>query len=111
MVEQIPAKNDVMIFKIAVDVLDASNSKEFKAEIVPLLDANPKAVFDMSLVTFIDSSGLGALLSCLRKLNSAGGDLRLAGLTKPARSLLELVRMHKIVETFDTTEEAVASLL
>ena len=109
MVEQIPA-NDVMIFRIQVEVLDASNSKEFKTEIGPLLEANPKAVFDLSRITFIDSSGLGALLSCLRKLNEVGGDLKLAGLTKPARSLLELVRMHKIVEIFETTEEAVASL-
>ncbi|MBI3736649.1 STAS domain-containing protein, partial [Candidatus Sumerlaeota bacterium] len=57
----------------------------------------------------LDSSGLGAILSCLRKLNSVGGDLKLCAMSKPVHTLFELVRMHKIFEIFPTRDEAVRS--
>jgi anti-sigma B factor antagonist len=75
------------------------------------LDAgNAKVVFDMSQLQFVDSSGLGALLSCLRQLNAAGGGLTLCGIAKPVCSLFELVRMDRISEIFDTKTDAVGAL-
>jgi anti-sigma B factor antagonist len=55
----------------------------------------------------VDSSGLGAFISCLRKLNGKGGDLKLCGMSKQVRAVFELVRMHRIFEIFGTTDEAV----
>jgi anti-sigma B factor antagonist len=60
----------------------------------------------MAKVKFVDSSGLGALLSCLRQVNAEGGDLKICGLTKQVRVIFELVRMHRIFEMFNTREEA-----
>jgi len=87
--------------------LDASNAKDFKREIEPMLAASSKFVFDMSKLTFVDSSGLAVLLSCLRQLNASGGDLKLFGMTKPVRALFELVRMHRVFDIFNTKDEAV----
>jgi anti-sigma B factor antagonist len=98
---------DVTVVGLPGEQLDASNAKEFKSHIAPVLEANSKVVFDMSLLRFVDSSGLGAILSCLRRLNAAGGDLKLCGLSKPVRALFELVRMHKIFDIYVTKEEAV----
>jgi anti-sigma B factor antagonist len=87
----------------------------------PILEKSSKVVFDMSSVNFLDSSGCGALLSCLRQVNTAGGDMKLFGVTKPVRTLFELIRMHRIrtlfelirmhriVEMYDTKEAALAS--
>ena len=75
----------------------------------PLLIEDAKVVFDMSTLRFVDSSGLGALLSCLRQLNSVGGDMNLCGMSKQVRALFELVRMHRIFDIFNTPEEAVRS--
>lgn len=69
-----------------------------------------RAVLDMSQLQFVDSSGLGAILSCLRELNKRDGDLSLCGLTKPVRTLFELVRMHRVFEIFNTREEAIRAL-
>jgi anti-sigma B factor antagonist len=90
--------------------LDASNAKEFKRDIAPVLEVNSQVVFDLSQLRFVDSSGLGAILSCLRQLNAAGGDLKLCGLSKPVRALFELVRMHRIFDIYGTKEEAVQAL-
>jgi anti-sigma B factor antagonist len=63
-------------------------------------------VIDLSRLRFVDSSGLGAFISCLRKLNAKGGDLKLCGMSKQVRAVFELVRMHRIFDIFGTREEA-----
>jgi anti-sigma B factor antagonist len=92
---------------VPVDELDASNSSEFKRDITPILQANTKLVLDLSQLRFVDSSGLGAMLSCLRQLTAKGGDLKLCGMSKQVRALFELVRMHRIFDIYNTREDAV----
>lgn len=101
--------DDVAVLTFPVESLDASNAKEIKKEMEPFLLENKFLIFDLSNLEFVDSSGLGALLSCLRKMKDAGGDLRLCGMQKTVRVLFELVRMHRIFEIFNTKEEAVLS--
>jgi sigma-B regulation protein RsbU (phosphoserine phosphatase) len=98
---------DVMVVVLAGAQLDASTAEEFKRDIMPVLEAHPQAVFDLSRLTFVDSSGLGAFLSCLRHVQAQGGDLKLCGLTPPVRALFELVRLHRIFHIFDTPEAAI----
>lgn len=99
-------QGSITIMTIPGDHLDASNAKEFKQDVSALIEDGMKAVLDMSQLQFVDSSGLGAILSCLRQLNKREGDLALCGMTKPVRTLFELVRMHRIFEIFNTSEEA-----
>ncbi len=99
--------NDVAVATILVEELDASNVGDFRRDIAPVLEAHPRLVLDLSRLRFVDSSGLGAFISCLRKLNAAGGDLKLSGMSKPVRAVFELVRMHRVFDIFDTPEDAV----
>lgn len=101
--------NDVAIVTLTEGILDANTAPIFKSEIIPILKSEYRVVFDMSNVRFVDSSGVGAILSCLRTLNAVGGDLKICSLTKPVLSLFELVRMHKIFDIFNTREQAVES--
>ena len=98
---------DVTIVAVQTEVLDAGNAKEFRADISPVLEQDVNIVFDMSRVNFLDSSGCGTILSCLRQLNSAGGDLKMYGLQQSVRTLFELIRLHRIIDIFNTREEAV----
>ena len=98
---------DVAVVEIPVDELDASNTGELKHDIAPVLEANAKLVIYLSRLRFVDSSGLGAILSCLRQLTSKGGDLKLSGMQKQVRAVFELVRMHRIFDIYGTREEAV----
>jgi anti-sigma B factor antagonist len=97
---------DVTVATIPVEELDASNATDFKRDMAPLLDAHTKLVIDLGRLRFVDSSGLGAFISCLRKLNGKGGDLKLCGMSKQVRAVFELVRMHRIFDIFGTREEA-----
>jgi anti-sigma B factor antagonist len=99
--------DDVTVVLVPVEELDASNAGEFKRAIAPTLEANTQLVIDLSRLRFIDSSGLGAMLSCLRQVSAKGGDLKLCGMSKQVRATFELVRMHRIFDIFSTREEAV----
>ncbi len=104
---KIDQENDVTIVQLPPDTLDAINAKEFKKDVSQHLTVNRKVVFDLSKINFVDSSGLGALLSCLRTLNTIHGDLKLCGMTKQVSALFELVRMHRTFDALNTREEAV----
>jgi len=98
---------DVAAVSVPVDELDASNASELKRDIAPLLQANVKVVLDLGRVRFMDSSGLGAMLSCLRQLSAKKGDLKLCGLSKQVRGAFELVRLHRIFDIYPSRAEAV----
>ena len=98
---------DVTLVVLPGEQLDASNAKEFKRDMAPLLEPCRRVIFDLTELRFVDSSGLGAILSSLRQLNANGGDLKLCGMSKPVRALFELVRMHKIFEIHETRDDAI----
>ena len=98
---------DVAVTTVPVEELDAGNVEEFKRDIAPLLEAHANLVLDLSRLRFVDSSGLGAFISCLRKVNASGGDLKLCGMSKKVRAVFELVRMHRVFDIQPTREDAV----
>lgn len=97
----------VMVALIPVEELDAGNAGEFKREITRIMSSDTRLVIDFSRLRFIDSSGLGVMLSCLRHLGAEGGELKLCGMSKEVRGTFELVRMHRIFDIFPTCQEAV----
>ena len=101
--------DNVSIVRIKYDALDANNTEQFKKEISPIIDKNTNIIFDMSDVNFIDSSGCGSLLSCLRRVNKQGGHLKLFGVQQQVQMVFELIRLHRIIEIFGSKKEAVKS--
>lgn len=99
-----------VMLQIASDHLDAGNVGTFKQLIQPYLDENQVVLVDMSQLDFVDSSGLGSLLSCLRAMNNKGGKLKLIGMTKPVHSLFELVRMNRIFSIYENKQAAIEAL-
>src|SRR5579883_2650766 len=106
MVMRVEPRGDVAVITPGVDHLDAGQVEEFKRDIAPALAEHRHVVLDMSPLSFVDSAGLGAILSCLRRLSAADGDLKLCGLSHPVKSVFELARMHRIFDIYDTPEDA-----
>jgi len=91
--------------------LDASSSNELKEKVsCNAKEKNTFLVVDMGDVDFIDSSGLGSLVSCLRSINKQGGDIRICSLKDPVRAIFELTRLHHIFEIFDNSSDALKSI-
>jgi anti-sigma B factor antagonist len=108
-IEKIPEGKGAIII-VQSENLDAGNVKTFKEALQPQLTSFDNVLLDMSRLTFIDSSGLGALLYCLRTMNGKKGQLKLFAMAKPVQALFELVRMHRIFSIYNTREEALAAL-
>ena len=100
---------DVLVVTVPGNHLDASVADDFKQALGPLLEGCPKVVLDMKGLRFVDSAGIGSILSCLRRLSACDGDLKLCGVSAPVRSSFEIARMHRIIDIFDTCEEALAA--
>ena len=88
---------------------DFYKTKLMNPSVSSVLKRNNKLVFDMRHVKFFDSSDCGILLTCLKILTNSGGDLKLCRVHKSVLTLFELLRIHRIVEIFNTREEAVRS--
>lgn len=93
----------------AQESLDASNSLAVKERLKEIVATYRQVIVDGAALKFVDSSGLGVLLSALRQANSQGGEIKLARLQQPVRVVLELTRMHRIFEIYESLESAVES--
>lgn len=65
-------------------------------------------VINLASTEFMDSSGLGALIGCLKVARQAGGDLRIACVQKQVQMVLELTNMNRVLAPYATVEEAFA---
>ncbi len=106
---KIEKRGDVTVIGLPCIGLDAGNAVEFKKDVAPLLQDSHKVILDLSSVVFMDSAGLGAILSVLKKVSSDKGELKLSGMGKEIRALFELVRMHRILDVYNDTDQAVRS--
>jgi anti-sigma B factor antagonist len=100
------------IVKPEGDRLDIEVASDFRAMLLSLIEqGHRRLVVDLSQVSFIDSSGLGALVSALKTLKRSdnGGDVRLANVQAPVVSLLEIIRLNRVFTSYQTVEQAVAS--
>lgn len=102
---------DMTVAVVPMEELDASNSAEFKREIAPLLAETRRVVFDLSRLRFVDSSGLGAFISCLRQMRARDGEMKLCGMSNQVRAAFELVRLHQAFDIRSTAAEAVICLM
>ena len=71
-----------------------------------LEDASARTLVDLSGVTFMDTRAITVLVQGLKRCREAGGDLKLCSPTKAVRVILELMRLDKAFELFDTEQEA-----
>jgi len=99
----------VCVLNWSVDHLDAANSSTFRTESAQHIKIATKVVLDLTGVTFIDSAGLGALLSVMRALGERSGEFRICCAPKAIQVLFELVRLHKILDIHETRAEAIAA--
>src|SRR5262245_33375564 len=72
-------------------------------------NGHARVVIDLSDTAFIDSSGLGALVSCLKKTRQAGGDLRIAGPTAQVEMVLDLTNLNRVLQPSQTVAIASAA--
>jgi anti-sigma B factor antagonist len=72
-------------------------------------DGAKKIVLNLGDVTYIDSSGIGELVSAFTTVSNSGGNLKLLNLTKRVQDLLQITKLYTVFEVFNDEPSAVAS--
>jgi anti-sigma B factor antagonist len=105
---RIEEKEGIVVVYVREERLDAHNSNELKEEMQRLFHEGKKNILiDLGEVRFIDSSGLGALVSGFKNAITNQGNLKLSGLQPQVKSMFELTRLHRVFEIFPSTVEAI----
>ncbi len=100
-----PVPDHTIVLKPKLSRLDAANAASFRREAVPRLKDKTVCVVDLAGVGFVDSSGLGSLVSLLKAMRP-GSQVRLANCAGTVRQLLQLTRLDRIFRTYDSVEAA-----
>ena len=98
--------NGVTIVEVAGELI-VGNRQLLKQSVLDRLEAGDrKFLIDFASSSYIDSSGLGVLVSLSKKIRESGGALRLAGLNEDLRTLFELTKLDTLFRITDTKEQA-----
>ena len=102
--------DNVAILEITQARLTAVAAPEFKQQVLAQIEAgHTRLVLDLSNVSFIDSTGLGALVGILKRIGNRG-DVTISGLQPAPAQMFRLTRMDKVFRIFRTSGEAASAL-
>jgi len=105
----IQRQSDITVVDVEGQLI-VGNRQELKQKVLDELEKGErKFLIDFSQTGYIDSSGLGVLVSLSKKIREQGGELRLANLNDDLKTLFELTKLDTLFQIADTRERALES--
>ncbi len=103
-------KYNAVVVELKGNIMGGPEAQEFNQLLHDLLDEGKNnVVVDLSGVKFMNSSGLGMLISGYTTMKNGEGNLKLANATDKINSLLVITKLITIFENFDSVEKAIES--
>lgn len=103
-------RGGIVVLQASEARLDASKASALRDELLRQIDAGQsQIVLDLSATEFMDSSGLGALVSAVKRLGSRG-TLAIAGAHGAVARLFTLTRMDRVFALHPSVDDAVKGL-
>ena len=104
------AIDNVIVTKVLDNRVTADEAAQLKEQILKCVNHGYNSIIlDLSEVTFIDSSGLGALISSLKSVGQAG-TLAISGARSPVMTTFRLTRMDRVFRMYNSTHDALQAL-
>ena len=101
---------NAVVIELKGNVMGGPDGAKLHDTLHELKDNGKKNVIvDLSRVKFMNSSGLGMLISGMTTMRNAGGDLRLAAVVDRIQSLLVITKLITVFKHYETVEEAIES--
>ena len=103
-------RGPVIILKPKGKILGGPDATVLKDQLQTFIDrGKTRVVIDLADVDYMNSTGLGILISTLTTLRKANGELKLANVTEKIQSLLTITKLVTVFDDYDNVEEAVAA--
>lgn len=104
--------NNVLVLELNGDLMGGTDSDAFRKVVdKAILNENVNVVVDLGNVNWMNSSGLGMLISSLTSLRSSDGDLKLANLSERLKRPMKITKLDSVFEDYESVEKAVQSYL
>jgi len=103
------ALQGVLVVDCSGRLVFGEESASLRDMVKKLLAQSPKVVMNLREVNYIDSGGLGTLVSLFTTARNAGGAVKLASVSQRVGDLLQVTKLFTIFEVFDEAEEAAKS--
>jgi anti-sigma B factor antagonist len=106
---QVTKHGDIVIIDVDGQLI-VGNRQELKQRVLDEAEGGARRILiDFAKTAYIDSSGLGVLVSLAKRLRELGGDIRLANLNDDLQTLFELTKLDTLFQISDTRERALES--
>ncbi len=93
-------------------ILDSTKTNQFRGEVNEIVSNGVDVVLvDLKDVTFVDSSGLGALVVALKTVRTSGGKFYICSINEQVKILFELTSMDRVFEVYENREAFDAAVL
>jgi anti-sigma B factor antagonist len=103
-------KYGAVVIELKGNVMGGQEASEFSETLRKLIEENKKnIVIDLAEVKFMNSSGLGMLISGYTTVKNGGGEYKIANATEKINSLLVMTKLITIFDNYDSVEDAVKS--
>ncbi len=101
---------DIVLLSFTGRITIGRNSQQIEWKVAELISSHTrKVIFDLSDVSFLDSTGVGIVVMCSGKLKKIGGQLRLCGCSGVVDETLRMTGVDNIVPFHSNIDEAVAA--
>jgi len=102
--------DDILVITIDGEVMGDTKNGDFHQFIYDAVEKDQTCiVIDLEAAKWMNSSGLGVLISALSTVRSCGGDLRMANLSERVRRPLVITKLDSVFNIYDSVSAAVAS--
>ena len=103
-------RGHVLVIELDGELMGGPEADEFRTIIdTAIKDEKNNVVVDMGKVNWMNSSGLGMLMSALTNLRGSGGDLKLANMTERVRRPIQITRLDSVFDDYETVDDAVST--
>ncbi|WP_320175864.1 STAS domain-containing protein [Maridesulfovibrio sp.] len=103
--------DEVTVVKIESTELNHVVSHDFQRQIQPIFEEKQfNVALDMDSVDFMDSMGIGTLITLRNKLMKEKGNIAMFNISERVKKIIDIAALHKVFDLFDTEEDAVNGL-
>jgi anti-sigma B factor antagonist len=101
---------DILVLSLSGELMGGAETQPLQERIYETIKNNkPNVVLDMKDLKWMNSAGLGIIMSCLTTLRGSDGDLRIAGASDRVRRPIEVTKLDQVIKLFNTVDAAVKS--
>ncbi len=103
-------KGEIMVLGLSGKIMGGPDHEKFQTEVKALIaEGHVDILLDMGKVSWVNSTGLGILVSAFHTLKKNGGQLKICAVSDRIDNILNVTQLKLVFETYNSCEEALAS--